>query len=154
MTFFAETSESIAAFALPDNPLAILTLQVTGFAGTFSSPAPGEPVILPPHVLPADQVHEIVVTSDLATTYTLDLTRNASIEEQIGVTTDTGDGNELPIDPLIPNVIGFSDPSIPIGTSRVFAVTSDGSNTIAEIDPVTGLELNRFPRSHRKSDRT
>ncbi len=97
-TFYAAAGQTISAVAIPDDPGAILRLELVGLQGPVTSAAavfgePGQPVVLPPVLVPADGVLTLLVGSDTSTTFLLDIGRDLITE-----VFDTADGFELAID--------------------------------------------------------
>ncbi|MCY2986275.1 MAG: M36 family metallopeptidase, partial [Planctomycetota bacterium] len=121
-TFFVAAGETILVTAAPHDPAATLAIQVPGFTGVFSAAAPGGTAILPLHPIAADGVYALRVTSDLSTTFTLEIHKNFDQE-----LTDTDASHVLPFDAthvaLPPGgryaVVGSSAPIIPPSTEWI-----------------------------------
>ena len=133
-TFFAAAEESYAAQITPNDAGATLTVTVTGVSGSFTSPAAGEPVILPPQLVAADQGVAITVATDVATPFRMDVFRNTAFEQQVG---DSADGNELAIDANgVASVIGTS-----VGVAVLFQQSNDAAAFVDISSTGTALGL-------------
>lgn len=92
-TFFAQAGETLAAFADPTST-ELLSIELLGVSGTFTSGTPGASIALPPQAVPADGQYTIRITGSGATDFTLLAYLNAAIESQVG---DSSNGSELAI---------------------------------------------------------
>ena len=95
-----------------------MSVEVVGVTGVFTAAAPGAAVILPVTHLPASGTYEIRVFGDGITDYTLQIFRNAMLEQQDG---DSYPGHELAIDDSYLSlgsgryaVVGVSHPDLDI----------------------------------------
>lgn len=145
--FLIETSETITAVAVPDDPTVTLSLELPGVTGPFTAPGPGEAVILPIAVVAGTGTQAVRVSGDARTNYSLDIYRNAAIERQVG---DSGPGNELAIDPSYIalgsgrfGAVGNITP-IEVEVDSVVWGVRPATGEIIKIDPVTGLVLDAF----------
>lgn len=111
--FFLEAEQLLSAVAQPSDASVTLSLEIPGLAGPVFAPAPGAPVALPPTFIGAEGSHAVRVGGDGATTFTLDVYRNAAPEQQV---IDSEDGNELLI----------NDSFLPLGSGRYGVVGHSG----------------------------
>ncbi len=112
--FAALAGETITAVLTPDDPMAIVTIELAGLAGPYTASGGGEAVVLPAALIPADGEYTILVSGDAATAYTLNIYHNAVLEAQVG---DSADGSELSID----------DSFVDLGSGRYAVVGSSGA---------------------------
>ncbi|MFK8112888.1 MAG: beta strand repeat-containing protein, partial [Rubripirellula sp.] len=113
-------------------PGAIATLQILGVAGAIAtSPAPGEPAVLPPTLIPGDGTFTVLVRSTMATNYNLDFLQNTALESLVG---DSDVGNELAIDDS--EILLTNDVLLAIPSSRyaVFGSATAGDVDVYELD--------------------
>ena len=113
-SFFAEAGQTISLAAEPTSAVT-LSVELVGVSGSISSPSAGDAVVMPPQNITSDGMYTIRVTADGGSDFTLEAFRNASLELQIGNTTD---GTELNIDNSFITlssgrygVIGSADPT-------------------------------------------
>ena len=90
--FNLEGGQTVSAIALPDNPSAVLSLELNG--NRFTAPGEGEPVVLPPLAIGADETVLVQVSADSETGYSMDVYLNAALE---AVLADSDDGAEVDI---------------------------------------------------------
>ncbi|MBX7165735.1 MAG: S8 family serine peptidase [Pirellulales bacterium] len=121
--FTAEGGESITARVSPNDPSALLTVEVVGISAVFGAAAPGAPVILPLTVLPADGTYQLRVTGDVpGANYVVEAYRNTQVEY-----TDTSDEESLAID----------DSLFTLGSSRWSALGHAESTDSPSVDSFT-----------------
>ena len=90
--YFAEAGQRISAQVRPTNPAAILTIQLQG-GSSFAAPSVGQAALLPITAVNSDSQQTLLITSNIATGYTLEIARNY-VQEIV----DSADGRELAID--------------------------------------------------------
>ena len=92
-TFYAQAGELISAVARPaSGSTAVLTVALVGTAGTGTAPGAGQAAVLGPTSVAASGTVTVRVTGTAAGALTLDIYRNAGLEQQVG---DSANGNEL-----------------------------------------------------------
>jgi hypothetical protein len=130
-SFDVQQGDSAAIVALPDDPLAILTIQLEGISESIAADGPGRHVALPPTSMRSTGSIVARVKGDRTTNYTLKTVLNATVEELVTIAQS---GGSLGLDPSRVNlgvggrvaVIGHSDPTVqPAGTP-----TSEPNDTI------------------------
>ncbi len=107
--FPLDGGQTVSAVVTPDDPDAIVTLELNG--NVFTSPAPGQPAVLTPLTIGATENVVLTVSGDAATGYSLDVYRNASLEAAVG---DSDADNALAID----------DSRLDLGSSRLGVIGS------------------------------
>jgi len=145
--FFAERGRTVAAYVVPDEPDATMTIEMAGVSvRPIASPDAGEAAFLPPTLTGSDRTYEIRVSADVPTTYELWIASGAAVEVPGN---DSAEGNELPIDDSRIGlgagrfgVLGSSH--APEGEAVVWGV-QPATGRILLIDPATGELRHEFP---------
>lgn len=92
-TFHAQAGERIAAIVRPSvGSSAVLSVALVGTAGAGTAPGAGQAAVLGPTAVAASGTMTVRVTGSAAGAFTLDIYRNAVLEQQVG---DSANGNEL-----------------------------------------------------------
>ncbi|MCA9126212.1 MAG: pre-peptidase C-terminal domain-containing protein [Planctomycetales bacterium] len=94
-TFFAEAGETVSAIVTPLGAAQTMIVDLPGVSTQFSSASPGEAVVLPPTLIPADGNYQVRVSASGATAYEVKIFRNTALELEIG---DTSSSVPLAID--------------------------------------------------------
>jgi hypothetical protein len=130
-SFAVQQGDTAAVVALPDDPLAILTIQLEGISESIAADAPGRHVALPPTSMTSTGTIVARVKGDRTTNYTLKVVLNATVEELVTIAQA---GGSLGLDPSRVDlgvgsrvaVVGHSNPTaLPVGTP-----TSEPNDTI------------------------
>ena len=146
-TFFLEAGETVSARVATSDPGSIMSVELVEMPGVFSASSPGEDVILPATPVLADGLYTIQVTGSTQTTYSLDIFRNAALEDQVG---DSDNGNELILNELSLDLgssafgaVGLSNPPTVNVDSLVWGV-QPASGQIVKIDPSREIVVGSF----------
>jgi len=146
-TFTMQLGETVAARLVPTDVNATLSIQLLGETGILTASGPGETVVLPATSIAADGGYAIRVAGDQVTTFSLDIFRNATLEDEVG---DSSDGNEVTANPLS---LGLGSGTFGIlGTSFLPTVELDAvvwgvqpdQGRIIKVDPNGGHIVDTF----------
>lgn len=113
------------------DPGVIGTIEIVELGLTASSLAPGQPVALPPTIIPADGIYTLRLTADVTTTFDLQIFQNTVLESSLG---DTDFGNRLLINP---SELELRPSTLPGRTADRFAAvgTANGIPIIPQFTP-------------------
>ncbi len=101
--FFVQTGQTLAAVAIPQDPSAVLQVELPGLSSPHGAAAPGSAVVLPAVSIGTDGTQTLRISSDVATAFTVDVVRNAVLEARV---VDTDDTNKLALDDAWIDVLG------------------------------------------------
>lgn len=91
--FFIDEGQTVSIIATPADPSATLQVVLDADAITnTTAPGSGQPVVQAPVTVTTSQSATLTLATDAATDFTLEIYLNASLEAQVG---ETSDGNEL-----------------------------------------------------------
>ena len=66
--FFLEGGLTVAAYVVPDDPAATMTIELVGVAGSVAAMGPGEAAVLPTTLVDSDGTYELRVSADVPST--------------------------------------------------------------------------------------
>jgi methionine-rich copper-binding protein CopC len=97
-SFFVAQGEMVTAVVVPDDPLAILSLELEGLSSPIVAQGPGRAIVIPPELITEPEYLTLRVKGNRTTTYSLDVVINATVEQLVTV---ANAGGTLSLEPSL-----------------------------------------------------